>query len=343
MGTAPAKVLSPAEQVTSSLTVRAEGLPSSETVEPAALLESLRQAVANPLENLESIYAAVAAGAQVLTGADGIAVALRQDGRIVCRARSGEMAPELGATIDPDSGISGECVRAAAILMCHDTFTDKRVEAEVCRKLGVRSIVAVPLRGEMGMAGVLEAFSSRPNAFDSDALNSLRALSQIAEAAYARERGEAWRAVPLSRKTTPRAAQIVVDDVIGHEYSSSSNGRVWIIATVAMALLTFSVAWWSWHHSADDVESAVQVTHPAADVTVQSQKAPDVITIPKPAPGMPLSNSQRRPDRLRSKTLLKSTAHVETTPIPSALSDRSVPARAAAENLASAEGGKGTN
>jgi len=342
MGTAPAKVLSSAEEVTLGLPALAEGLPSSETVDRAAMLESLRQAVANPLENVESIYKAVAAGAQLLTGANGIAVALRQNGRMVCRARSGDMTPELGATIDPDSGISGECVRAAAILMCHDTFTDKRVEAEVCRKLGIRSIVAVPLRGELGMAGILEAFSSRPNAFDSDALNSLRALSQIAEAAFARERGEAWRAVPLSRKTTPRAAQIVVDDVIGQEYSSSSSGRVWIIATVAMALLTFSVAWWSWHHSGDDVESAAQVTHPSTDIAVQSQKAPE-IAIPKPAPEMPLSNSQRRPDRIHSKTLLKSTAHVEATPILSGQPDRSVPAQAAVENFTSAQDGKGTN
>ena len=342
MGTAPAKVLYPAEEVTPGLPVLAEGLPSSKTVDLGALLESLRRAVANPLENVESIYKAVAAAAQVLTSANGIAVALRHNGRIVCRARSGDMAPELGTTIDPDSGISGECVRAAAILMCHDTFTDKRVEAEVCRKLGIRSIVAVPLRGEMGMAGILEAFSSKPNAFDSDALNSLRALSQVTEAAYARERGEAWHAVPLSRKTTPRAAQIVVDDVIGQEYSSSSSGRVWIIATVAMALLTFSVAWWSWHHSADDVESAVQTTHPATDIAVQSQKTPEVV-IPKPVPGMPLSNSQRRPDRVHSKTLLKSTAHVEAAPILSSLPDRAVSAQAAGETFTSAQDGKVTN
>jgi hypothetical protein len=342
MATAPSKALSPADELPLPSLAHPQALPASEAVDRAALLESLRLAVANSQENVESIYQGVAAAALVLTGANGIAVALRQNGRIVCRARSGEMAPELGATIDPDSGISGECVRAAAILMCHDTFTDKRVEAEVCRKLGVRSIVAVPLRGEMGMAGVLEAFSERPNAFDSDALNSLRALSQTAEAAYARERGESSRAVPLSRKTSPRPTQIVVDDVIGQEYSSSSGGRVWIIATVAMALLTFSVAWWSWHHSADETESATQVAHPAADVAAHSQKAPEIIVIPKPGPGMPLPNSQRRADRMRSQTLLKSTAHVAAAQISSVPVDRSVPT-SAGDNFASVPDSKGTN
>ena len=343
MATAPSKALSSADEARLASPVHAEGLAASGPVDRTALLESLRQAVANPQENVESIYQSVAAAAQVFTGANGIAVALRQNGRIVCRARSGEMAPELGATIDPDSGISGECVRAAAILMCHDTFTDKRVETEVCRKLGVRSIVAVPLRGEMGMAGVLEAFSERPNAFDSDALNSLRALSHIVEAAYASERGESWRAVPLSRKTSPRPAQIVVDDVIGQEYSSNSSGRVWIIATVAMALLTFSVAWWSWHHSADEAESATQIAHPSADVGGQSQKAPEMIVIPKPAPGMALPNSQRRTDRMHAKTLLKATAHVAAAQIPSVPVDRSVPTAGTPDNFGSVPDSKGTN
>jgi hypothetical protein len=343
MGTAPAKALSPDEDVNPGSPIIAKGLSGAETVDGLALLETLRQAVANNPDNVESIFTAVAAAAQILTGANGIAVALRQNGRIVCRARSGEMAPELGATIDPDSGISGECVRAAAILMCHDTLTDKRVEAEVCRTLGVRSIVAVPLRGEMGIAGVLEAFASRPNAFDSDALNSLRALSQIAETAYARERGEACRAVPLSRKTTARAAQIVVDDVIGLDYPTKPSGRVWIISTVAMAVLTLSVAWWSWHHSADDVESATQAAHPVTDIASQSQKSPEMIVIPKPAPGMPLPNSEWHLDRTRSKSLLRSTAHVQATQVPSVPTDRTGPVSGVAENIASAQDSKGTD
>jgi GAF domain len=343
MGTAPAKAPSPHKEVNPGSPAIAQSLPGAESVDRLALLETLRQAVANNRDDVESIFMAVAAAGQVLTGAGGIAVALRQNGRIVCRARSGEMAPELGATIDPDSGISGECVRASAILMCHDTLTDKRVDADVCRKLGVRSIVAVPLRGEMGMAGVFEAFSSRPNAFDSDALNSLRALSQIAETAYARERGEAWPPVPLSRKTTVRATQIVVDDVIGQEYSTKPSGRVWIIATVAMALVTFSVAWWSWHHSTDDVESATQTAHSATDIAAQSRKSPEMIVIPKPAPGMPLPNSERHLDRTQSKNLLRSAAHVQATQVPPVPTDRTGPVSGMAENTVSAQDSKGTD
>jgi hypothetical protein len=118
---------------------------------------------------------------------------------------------------------------------------------------------------------------------------------------------------------------------------------VWIIATVAMALLTFSVAWWSWHHSADDVESATQVAHPAADVAVQPQKAPEMIVIPKPTPSMALPDSGRRLDRTRTKNLLKTTAHVGAAQIPSVPEDRSVQAAGAGDNFASVPDSKGTN
>jgi hypothetical protein len=341
MGTAPAEALSTTEQISSNSPQPAPDVCSTESIEKEALIQSLRQAVAVTTESVESVLKAVAAAALVLTNAKGTAVALRQNGRIVCRARSGEMAPELGATIDPDSGISGECVRAAAILMCHDTLTDKRVEAEVCRKMGVRSIVAVPLRGEIGMVGVLEAFSERPNAFDSDALNALRALSEITEAAYARERGELWHSVPFSRKTRVRPAQIVVDDVIGNEYSSSPSGRVWIIATVAMALLTFSVAWWSWHHSNDEIESATQAAQPATSVAVPSDKEPVRVLTPKPTPAMPLPDFGKGLDHTRVKKLLRSTAQVQAAQIGSEAVGRSPLAQTSAVGISSE--GRGTN
>lgn len=346
MGTAPARVFLPAEEVRSDSRISPEILPApSLSIDSATLLESLRQAVASKTESVESIFKAIAAAAQVLTKSDGVALAIRQNGRIICRARSGEMAPQLGSTIDPDSGISGECVRAAAILLCHDTLADKRVEAEVCRTMGIRSIVAVPLRGEMGMAGILEAFSSRPNAYDSDALNSLRALSQIAEMTYARERGEAWRAVPLSLKTQMRAAQIVVDDVIGSEYATNPSGRVWIIATVAMALLTFSVAWWSWHHSADDVEAVTQAAH-SGTPAMSAPAASNIVvpSIPKPTPSITvLPNGGANQSIIRTNKLLRKTAQVRTAKNASDMALQSALPPNTGELVSVTDASKGTN
>jgi len=153
------------------------------------LFKVLNQSLTTGAHAPESIFRAATDAARTLTDADGVAVALKTDAAIVCRARSGPIAPDLGAKLDSGSGISGECLRTAEMLRCDDTETDTRVDPVVCRHLGVRSMVAVPIRGQSGTAGILEAFSIRPYAFGMEQISLLSRLAEIVEAAYRRECG----------------------------------------------------------------------------------------------------------------------------------------------------------
>src|SRR5579864_2491410 len=84
-------------------------------------LDVLRQSLEDASQPTGSILTAVADAARILSGADGTALALRVDGRIVCRSRSGSIAPALGSALNTESGISGECFRSATILVASDT------------------------------------------------------------------------------------------------------------------------------------------------------------------------------------------------------------------------------
>src|SRR6202011_1409250 len=64
---------------------------------------------------------AITERAQHLTAGTGAAIALRCGDEIVCRARVGRTAPDLGVRLQTDVGISAECVRTGEILMCHDS------------------------------------------------------------------------------------------------------------------------------------------------------------------------------------------------------------------------------
>jgi hypothetical protein len=79
--------------------------------------------------NLEPGINIIAERAQTLTGATGAAIALHSGNEIVCRARSGRTAPDLGVRLQTDSGLSAECVRTGEILLCHDAEANPRVEA----------------------------------------------------------------------------------------------------------------------------------------------------------------------------------------------------------------------
>jgi TonB family protein len=172
-------------------------------------LAQLRSAVNSGDLDLNSSLQRIAEVAQSLTGATGAAIAIRHNGRVVCVARAGEMAPDLGAPVDVDSGISGECLRTGQALCCGDTYEDLRVDVEVCRRLGLRSLAVVPLLAELGVIGVLEAFSNLPQSFPDRHLQLLRDLAELVAAARIRF-AEVQNSVPMGSlaeapSTAPRA------------------------------------------------------------------------------------------------------------------------------------------
>jgi len=276
-----------------------------ECPEDLDLIGVLRKA-ATGTQPIDSLLAALADAARVLSSSDGTALALQTKGVVVCRARSGNIAPEIGTPMNSGSGISGECVRTATILVCHDALTDPRVDNEVCSSLGIRSIAAVPVRGAMGAVGILEAFSARPNAFDGDGLSSLRALAEIAETAYRREAPEAWLVSATVPSATSKAypdRQLLAEEVPGE--AKSSTGRFWVVAAIALALLmVVAVAWWSWQ--APDYETASV----RAASTEQPRTTDTHEMLPKPGPGIVSQSTEAR----RPEAVQKAAEVIELTP-----------------------------
>lgn len=98
------------------------------------------------------------------TGGEGIAIALASQGELRCRAAAG-MAPPPGARIDARSGLTGACLSSGTLLRCDDSEEDGRVDRQVCRSLGIRSMICVPVCAGQEVVGIFEVFSSRANAF----------------------------------------------------------------------------------------------------------------------------------------------------------------------------------
>ena len=128
---------------------------------------------------LDEVLQLVAERAVAITGADGLAIALADNNEIVLRAAAGTIRPDPGTRIDRDSAFTGACFRSAQVINCDDTETDSRVNIEACRKMGARSMVAVPLCGRRRVIGVLEAFSSWPFAFNEIDVRNLTLLAEL--------------------------------------------------------------------------------------------------------------------------------------------------------------------
>jgi N-acetylmuramoyl-L-alanine amidase len=156
-----------------ALAAHHNGFDAGAPAAPVAEFEPAEQFV------LDEVLQLVAERAVAITGADGLAIALAENNEIVLRAAAGVVRPDIGARIDRDSAFSGACFRTAQIVNCDDTETDPRVNLQACRKLGARSMVAVPLCGRRRVIGLLEAFSAWPFAFNDSDVRNLSLLAEL--------------------------------------------------------------------------------------------------------------------------------------------------------------------
>ena len=135
---------------------------------------------------LEPAIGVITERAQVLTGASGAAIALRRGDEVICRARAGRTAPDLGVRLQTDSGISAECLRSGEVVLCNDSHSSPRADRATCERLGVRSILAAPLRQLHRTLGIFEVLSPSPNAFDTQDVATLQLLSSMMVTAITR-------------------------------------------------------------------------------------------------------------------------------------------------------------
>lgn len=120
--------------------------------------------------------------ARKATGATGAAIALIRDGEMVCRATTGKNAPDLGVRVDMTSGLPGASLITGKVQQCNDTEEGGLVNAEVCRRLGVRSMLIAPLLNGSGAFGILQVFSSEAHVFGEHEIETLEILAKrIAE------------------------------------------------------------------------------------------------------------------------------------------------------------------
>src|SRR5580698_5099116 len=130
-----------------------------------AALAAVRREVEALGPDLDAALHLIARRAQAFTHSTAAAIGLTEDADMICRATAGPNAPPVGARLRIGSGFSGECVRSGVLLRCDDSEIDSRVDRESCRALGIRFMIAAPIRTQGAVVGLIEVFSPQPNIF----------------------------------------------------------------------------------------------------------------------------------------------------------------------------------
>jgi diguanylate cyclase (GGDEF)-like protein len=133
----------------------------------------------------DEVMRVVAESAQAITGATGGVVELAEGHEMVYRAATGTAATFVGTRLERAGSLSGLCVKTGAVLRCDDSEIDDRVDRNACRRIGLRSMLVVPLLQLGGPAGVLKVTSPDPAAFDEQDVETLELLAGFIAAALA--------------------------------------------------------------------------------------------------------------------------------------------------------------
>jgi putative methionine-R-sulfoxide reductase with GAF domain len=240
----------------------------SSPTDTKAFLANLQQSLADSSKTPDAIFRELAEAARILTNASGTALALRTNDFVVCRARSGQIAPEVGTRLDLESGISGQSFRTGKVLRCDDTKKDDRVDPGVCGHFGIRSVAVVPLRTGNDTFGILEAFSGRPYAFSDRQVGLLSRLVEIAQTVYQQETAEKLPVVPAPTRRlslreffTNSSADALPSEIL-EEPPTGAKRRYWLWVAVATLLILISaVVWISWYEPDEEVAPGEQISH----------------------------------------------------------------------------------
>jgi hypothetical protein len=140
--------------------------------------------------------------AQTVANAAGVAIALFKGHQLVYRAGSGSAADYVGRHVMATLSVPADTTGGREILRVEDVETDTRIQAEICRQFGAKSLLILLIYHEQSVAGVLEVFFSEAHAFQDCEVRAYRLMAGLI--------GEAMsQSTHLEREktgTTPRPA-----------------------------------------------------------------------------------------------------------------------------------------
>lgn len=236
----------------------------------------------------EQVLALATRRACSMTGATGAAIALQQGEAYICRSSLGANAPSVGASFSADSGISGQCVQTAQILTCRDTDFDSRVNASVCRHLGIRSMVAVPIFNSGAVCGILEVFAEHREAFNDADTYLLQLISSLVgysvqerlSAPAAQKEAPNFATLAHKQDTQQPTGSVLASDRLEQFEPPVSTTRSRIAAGFAVGAVLFTAVWFTIPRSAP---TSAQVSSPVQEAASVLARAPEVQSLTTPA------------------------------------------------------------
>lgn len=156
--------------------IKASAIQKAET-ERLSQIVKIQREISGHASKLDDAMRIITEHTQSLTRAEGSIVEMLDGPEIVYRAASGSASPFVGFRLKAENSLSGLCMTQKKVLKCDDAQNDDRVDKAACRRIGLNSMVVVPLHYDENVFGVLKVISTNKSAFNDDDIATLELLA----------------------------------------------------------------------------------------------------------------------------------------------------------------------
>jgi len=234
---------------------------------------------------LDLVLEQIVCQTRLSTCATGAFIGWVRSGQVVSRVLNGATSAEFVAYLRRDPRMVNACLRSSALQYCRNSENFPGLDVSVCRGLGARSIVLVPvLNAAKEKLGVLGAFSSQADAFTSGDLVAMQSMSQRVADTIARVDELACDSpahVPVPVQEIRRVpSQIPAESIKARAVALALGARRSLLATLVVG--TLLLAGWALSRSVPHDGLHLFARNSTVVVPQSSAPAPMPVAIPDP-------------------------------------------------------------
>ncbi|HUO17374.1 MAG TPA: GAF domain-containing protein [Verrucomicrobiae bacterium] len=163
-----------------------------------------------------------------IASANGSGIGILENKEVHYRAASGEMALPVQTSVAMEKALCVASLRTGQVIRCPDVNTEFLLDAEECQKRGIQSLIAVPIYHDGGIAGSLEVYYGRSQAFSEQDIHTCQLMAGLVTEALARNEEETWKkSLAAERAVMLQALETVKPSLVAamHGKTKSSPGN----------------------------------------------------------------------------------------------------------------------
>ncbi len=171
-----------------------------------------------------------------ITDADGAVVEIVQGEEIYYHSAVGTLHEHEGTVFDLEGSLSGTAVSTRNVLRSDDTEADSRVNRDISRATGTKSIIVAPLVYEDRVVALLKVVSKKAGEFDDLDTYSMRLIAGLIAAALAHA------AEYEAKETSESRFKLLFDRNLAGGFCTTTDGRVIQVNSAIAGILGFDSA-----------------------------------------------------------------------------------------------------